>query len=121
MMAQVFEAQAAPIEGDPALGAVAILHEVTRVEHLERVRKDFVANISHDLRTPLAAIQGYAETLLEGASGDQENNRKFLQIIRGNAVRLGDMASDLLHSRNWKQSARPRLPSRSPFHKSPRP
>lgn len=96
LMAQVFEVQAAPIEGDPLMGAIAILHEVTRVEHLERVRKDFVANISHDLRTPLAAIQGYAETLLESGSEDQENSRKSLQIIRSNAIRLGDLASDLL-------------------------
>jgi two-component system phosphate regulon sensor histidine kinase PhoR len=93
---RVFEVQAAPIEGDPALGAIAILHEVTQVEHLQRVRKDFVANISHDLRTPLASIQGYAETLLDGASEDQESNRRFLEIIRGNAVRLGDLAADLL-------------------------
>jgi two-component system phosphate regulon sensor histidine kinase PhoR len=93
---RVFEAQAAPIAAEPGTGAIAILHEITVVEHLERVRKDFVANISHDLRTPLAAIQGYAETLLGGGSEDQENNRKFLQIIRANAVRLGDLASDLL-------------------------
>jgi two-component system phosphate regulon sensor histidine kinase PhoR len=93
---RAFEVQAAPIQANPAMGAIAILHEVTEVEHLQRVRKDFVANISHDLRTPLAAIQGYAETLLEGVSPDEENNRKFLGIIRANAVRLGDMASDLL-------------------------
>jgi two-component system phosphate regulon sensor histidine kinase PhoR len=95
-----FEVQAAPIVssgGDgPGLGAIAILHEVTQVEHLQRVRKDFVANISHDLRTPLAAIQGYAETLLEGAPEGQDSNRKFLEIIRRNAVRLGDLAADLL-------------------------
>jgi len=97
---RVFEVQAAPIAGPAAdgrnAGAIAILHEVTALEHLERVRKDFVANISHDLRTPLAAIQGYAETLLEGASENRENNRKFLEIIRANAVRLGDLAADLL-------------------------
>jgi two-component system phosphate regulon sensor histidine kinase PhoR len=92
----LFDVQAAPIEDGRAMGAIAILHEVTQVEYLRRVSKDLVANISHDLRTPLAAIQGYAETLLEGAAEDGENNRKFLQIIRGNAVRLGDMAADLL-------------------------
>ena len=78
------------------MGAIAVLHDITEVEHLERVRKDFVANISHELRTPLAAIRGYAETLLDGALEDPENNRKFLEIIRRNTVRLGDMASDLL-------------------------
>jgi two-component system phosphate regulon sensor histidine kinase PhoR len=78
------------------LGALAVLRDITELEHLERVRKDFVANISHELRTPLAAIRGYAETLLDGASEDPANNRKFLEIICRNTVRLGDMASDLL-------------------------
>jgi two-component system phosphate regulon sensor histidine kinase PhoR len=92
----VFEVQAAPIDEESASGAIAILHEITKVEQLERVRKDFVANISHDLRTPLASIQGYAETLLDTGSEDQANNRRFLEIIRANAVRLGDLAADLL-------------------------
>jgi two-component system phosphate regulon sensor histidine kinase PhoR len=93
---RVFEVQAAAIDEESASGAIAILHEITKVEQLERVRKDFVANISHDLRTPLAAIQGYAETLLGCGSEDQANNRKFLEIIRTNAVRLGELAADLL-------------------------
>jgi len=93
---RVFDVQGAPVGQHPAGGAIAVLHDVTDVEHLERVRKDFVANISHELRTPLAAIRGYAETLLDGASEDPENNRKFLEIICRNTVRLGDMASDLL-------------------------
>jgi two-component system phosphate regulon sensor histidine kinase PhoR len=93
---RVFDVQGAPVGQPPAAGAIAVLHDVTDVEHLERVRKDFVANISHELRTPLAAIRGYAETLLDGASEDPANNRKFLEIICRNTVRLGDMASDLL-------------------------
>jgi len=93
---RVFEAQGAPVGPQPAMGAIAVLHDITEVERLERVRKDFVANISHELRTPLAAIRGYAETLLDGASQDPGNNRKFLEIICRNTVRLGDMASDLL-------------------------
>jgi two-component system phosphate regulon sensor histidine kinase PhoR len=60
------------------------------------VRKDFVANVSHELRTPLTAIRGYTETLLEGALEDQENNRKFLEIIKTHATRLNSIASDLL-------------------------
>jgi two-component system phosphate regulon sensor histidine kinase PhoR len=60
------------------------------------VRKDFVANVSHELRTPLTAIRGYTETLLEGALEDQENNRKFLEIIKNHAIRLNSIASDLL-------------------------
>ncbi len=48
------------------------------MERLERVRKDFVANVSHEMRTPLTAIRGYAETLLSGAISDNEYNRRFV-------------------------------------------
>ena len=79
-----------------ARGAIAILHDITDLERLERIRRDFVANVSHELRTPLTAIRGYAETLLEGALEDQENNRRFLEIIKAHAIRLNNISSDLL-------------------------
>ncbi|MCS6951288.1 MAG: ATP-binding protein [Bryobacterales bacterium] len=66
------------------------------LEKLERVRKDFVINVSHELRTPVASIQGYAETLLDGALEDARHNRRFLEIIRQNAERLGRLTEDLL-------------------------
>jgi len=70
--------------------------EHQEMEKLERVRKDFVINVSHELRTPLASIQGYTETLLDGAVNDQENNIRFLNIVRQNAERLGRLTADLL-------------------------
>jgi two-component system, OmpR family, phosphate regulon sensor histidine kinase PhoR len=70
--------------------------EHLELERVERVRKDFVINVSHELRTPLASIQGYTETLLEGALHDDKNNIRFLNIIRQNAERLGRLTSDLL-------------------------
>ena len=70
--------------------------EHTELEKLERIRKDFVINVSHELRTPLASIQGYTETLLDGAIHDPEHNVRFLTIIRQNAERLGRLTSDLL-------------------------
>jgi two-component system phosphate regulon sensor histidine kinase PhoR len=70
--------------------------EQVELEKLERIRKDFVINVSHELRTPLASIQGYAETLLDGAIHDQQNNERFLTIIRQNAERLARLTSDLL-------------------------
>ena len=79
---RAFEVQAAPLQVTGGRGAIAILHDISDLERLERVRKDFVANVSHELRTPLTAIRGYTETLLEGALEDQENNRKFLEIIK---------------------------------------
>ncbi len=91
-----FEVYAKPLDQGAHRGALAILHDITEVERLERVRKDFVANVSHELRTPLAAIRGYAETLLDGALEDAEHNRQFLEIIRSNAIRLTNIASDLL-------------------------
>lgn len=70
--------------------------EHAELEKVERVRKDFVINVSHELRTPLASIQGYTETLLDGAMDDPNHNMRFLQIIRQNAERLANLTADLL-------------------------
>jgi two-component system, OmpR family, phosphate regulon sensor histidine kinase PhoR len=77
-------------------GAVVVLHDVTELRRLERVRQDFVANVSHEFKTPLTAIQGFAETLLGGALEDPTNNRRFLDIIRNHAIRLARLTNDLL-------------------------
>ena len=77
-------------------GAVMVLHDVTELRRLERVRQDFVANVSHEFKTPLTAIQGFAETLLGGALEDPKNNRRFLEIIREHAARLARLTDDLL-------------------------
>ena len=70
--------------------------EHAELEKLERIRKDFVINVSHELRTPLASIQGYTETLLDGALADPEHNVRFLAIIRQNAERLARLTADLI-------------------------
>lgn len=88
-----------PAEALPSntvLGAVVVLHDVTELRRLERVRQDFVANVSHEFKTPLTAIQGFAETLLAGAIDDPANNRRFLEIIRDHATRLARLTDDLL-------------------------
>lgn len=92
----VFEAHASPFAVPPHRGALAILHDITGIERLERVRRDFVANVSHELRTPLAAIRGYAETLLGGALEDTTHNRRFVEVIQAQAIRLNNIATDLL-------------------------
>jgi two-component system phosphate regulon sensor histidine kinase PhoR len=93
---RVFEVQATPLNMPSGRGAIVIFHDMTELERLEQVRKDFVANVSHELRTPLAGIIGYAETLLDGALDDLQNRGKFVDIIRSNAMRLSNIAADLL-------------------------
>ncbi|HXU21969.1 MAG TPA: ATP-binding protein [Verrucomicrobiae bacterium] len=90
------DALARPENQESPAGAVVVLHEITEIRRLEQVRKDFVANVSHELRTPLTAIQGFAETLLNGGLEDQENNRRFIEIIRNHASRLARLTDDLL-------------------------
>lgn len=86
---------AGPETAEPE-GAVLVLMDVTEVHALERVRRDFVANLSHELKTPLTAIRGFAETLLEGSVEDAAERRRFLRIIREHAVRLARLTDDLL-------------------------
>ncbi|MGH9717087.1 MAG: HAMP domain-containing sensor histidine kinase [Candidatus Acidiferrales bacterium] len=85
-----------PPTADKPSGAVVVLHDVTELRRLERVRQDFVANVSHEFKTPLTAIQGFAETLLAGAIDDPENSHRFLGIIREHAARLARLTDDLL-------------------------
>ena len=75
------------------------------------MRKDFVADVSHELRTPLAAIRGYAETLLDGALDDPAHNRKFVEIIQAHAIRLNNIASDLLVISELDRNVPPPTPS----------
>ncbi len=98
VMPRSFAVTATPVKAlEPAAnGAVIVLHDITELRRLERVRQDFVANVSHEFKTPLTAIQGFAETLLGGALEDEKNNRRFLEIIRDHASRLGRLTDDLL-------------------------
>ena len=73
-----------------------VLHDITELRRLERVRRDFVANVSHEFKTPLTAIQGFAETLLGGALDDKANRKRFVEIIREHARRLARLTDDLL-------------------------
>lgn len=91
-------AKAMPVfdsEGN-VLFLIILLHDITRLKQLENVRRDFVANVSHELKTPVTAIKGYAETLLDGALDDKENAIKFVEIIKNQAERLNALVEDLL-------------------------
>jgi two-component system phosphate regulon sensor histidine kinase PhoR len=75
---------------------VLVLNDITRMKNLERIRKDFVANVSHELKTPITSIKGFTETLLEGALEDDEAGRQFVSIIRDQSERLVAIIEDLL-------------------------
>ena len=85
-----------PPENQNISGIILSLHDITRLKQLEDVRKDFVANVSHEIKTPITAIKGFAETLLEGAIDDRENALKFLQTIKNHSERLNSLVDDLL-------------------------
>jgi two-component system phosphate regulon sensor histidine kinase PhoR len=78
------------------LGAVIVFHDVTRVKDLEEVRREFVANVSHEFRTPLAIINGYVEMLLDGALDDRDTTETWLRVMAKNGERLSLLIEDLL-------------------------
>ncbi|MCJ7840200.1 cell wall metabolism sensor histidine kinase WalK [Lederbergia sp. NSJ-179] len=78
-------------------GMIAVLHDVTEVHRLENMRRDFVANVSHELKTPVTSVKGFAETLLDGAMYDEELCREFLSIIYRESERLHRLISELLY------------------------
>lgn len=93
---QTFAVTAAPVRADAITGAVVVLHDVSELRRLERVRRDFVANVSHEFKTPITVIQGFAETLLGGALEDISNRQRFLEIMRDQAARLARLTDNLL-------------------------
>lgn len=86
-----------PLSGGAAVpGALVVLHDVTHIQRLETVRRDFVANVSHELKTPITSIKGFVETLLETPPDDEETKRKFLGIVGRQSERLNSIVEDLL-------------------------
>ena len=85
------------LPGDPSPGVVLALHDVTELRRLERLRREFVSNVSHELKTPLSAILAYAETLLDGGLEDPDHARRFVTRIGEQGDRLAKLIRDLLH------------------------
>ncbi|MBX5437674.1 MAG: PAS domain-containing protein [Alicyclobacillaceae bacterium] len=92
------DVHAAPARGRhrSVAGVVVVLHDVSAWRRVVEMRSEFVANVSHELRSPITAIQGFAETLLDGAIDDPEASRQFLQVIYDESVRIGRLVEDLL-------------------------
>ena len=91
-----FDIFVSPIELDGGRHAIGVFYDVTQVERLEKIRQEFLSNISHELRTPLTSIMAFVETLEDGAIDDNENNRRFLGVIRRNAERMHELIADIL-------------------------
>lgn len=87
------------------IGAVIVLNDVSRLRQLENMRRDFAANVSHELKTPITSIKGFVETLLEGAKEDPEACERFLHIIQRQAERLDAIIEDLLSLSKIEQEA----------------
>ncbi|KAB7705927.1 PAS domain-containing protein [Bacillus aerolatus] len=93
-----FEVSGAPIIGthDEWKGILIVFHDITGLKKLEQMRKDFVANVSHELKTPITSIKGFTETLLDGALEDKEALTMFLNIILKESERMQTLVMDLL-------------------------
>jgi two-component system phosphate regulon sensor histidine kinase PhoR len=93
-----FELRVSPLSGstpDEPVGALILFFDVTRLEALERVRREFVADVSHELRTPLTSIKAFVENLIEEGLADRDESLRFLEIVRKHADRMGALIDDL--------------------------
>lgn len=81
---------------EKCIGTLLVLNDVTKLRQLETIRRDFVANVSHEIKTPLTAIKGFVETLLQGAIENPEDANRFLHIISKHVERLNAIVEDLL-------------------------
>jgi two-component system phosphate regulon sensor histidine kinase PhoR len=87
------------------MGILLVFHDITTLKQLENTRRDFVANVSHELKTPITSIKGFVETLLAGALQEPENAEKFLRIIAQQTDRLNAIINDLLSLSRIEQEA----------------
>lgn len=93
-----FHASIMPLKNssNAAIGILVVMNDITRLKRLENVRSDFVANVSHELKTPVTSIKGYVEALMDGALDEPETAEKFLGIVNRQANRLNAIIEDLL-------------------------
>jgi two-component system phosphate regulon sensor histidine kinase PhoR len=93
---KTISARVSVLADGPQSGVAIVLHDITELRQLESIRSDFVANVSHELKTPLASIKAFAETLRLGAINDQANNMQFVEQIETHADLLNEQIMDLL-------------------------
>jgi len=109
---RILDAHFAPLLGvnGDINGVITVLHDITDIRRLEKMRSEFVANVSHELKTPVTSLKGFAETLLDGAMYDEELCRSFLQIIYDESDRLHRLIADILHLSKIEQHQLPLHP-----------
>ncbi|EKF6109068.1 PAS domain-containing protein [Listeria monocytogenes] len=102
----ILDASVSPILGENGeiTGIILLLHDITQIRHLENVRSEFVTNVSHELKTPVTALKGFAETLLDGAMYDEVLLKKFLTIIKEESDRLHRLIMDILALSRFEQN-----------------
>ena len=95
---QILEFEASPLRdrSQKLVGVVISIHDITELRHLEKVRRDFVANVSHELKTPITAIRGLIETILGDDDMEEETQVRFLEKAHSQALRLSVLVTDLL-------------------------
>ena len=87
------------------IGVLVVLNDITNLKHLDNLKRDLVANVSHELKTPITAIKGFIELLREGEIDDHKNAHRFLEIISKHTDRLNAIVEDLLTLSRLEQTA----------------
>jgi two-component system phosphate regulon sensor histidine kinase PhoR len=105
-----------PIQSTGKIGVVLVFHNITRTKQLEEVRKEFVGNVSHELKTPLAIFQGYVETLLDNPQLDAEERNRIFQTLLRHSHRLNALVEDLLSLARLESRRVPIQFERIPIH-----
>jgi two-component system phosphate regulon sensor histidine kinase PhoR len=121
---RIIEMQTSILQAGPGeiAGVVLVLHDLTRLRQLESVRRDFVSNVSHELKTPLTAIRGLVESILDDADMNTPTRLRFLTRVKEQADRLGNLVTDLLdlsrYERDRSPIVRQDVDARGPLEKS---
>ncbi|MDQ1233376.1 signal transduction histidine kinase [Paenibacillus sp. SORGH_AS306] len=104
-------------DDDTYRGMLFLIQDISNIRRLEKMRSEFVANVSHELKTPIAAVKGFAETLLGGGVQDEQTSRAFLQIIYDESERLNRLIGDILELSKIESKRSPL--NFSPIHLQP--
>lgn len=109
---RLLQVRASPLrcEGISGVGSVLVLHDVTELRRLEQAQRDFVANVSHEFKTPLTSLKGFVETLQDGALEHPEDARRFVGIMGRQVDRLQSLVEDVLSLSRLEQEARNQPP-----------